>query len=497
MTALLSVSRNDTAKVSLYCADCRRMGLPVLPPDLNTSGLDFSIEEIPNPKSPQPDYAIRFGMAAVKNVGEGAVEVMLKARARGGPFAALDDFAQRVDLRLVGKRALECLIKVGALDPFGARGQLLAGLDALLNASAAHFRAEEAGQITMFGAAGSASGFGGVQLPKVTVETTRKEMLAWEKELIGLYVSDHPLQPVMASLQQIVTHYSQELGEDHDGKQVVMAGIVTNVRPHQTKKGDAMGFVSVEDLQGHQELVLFPKVWRDVKNWLALEQVVVIRGKVDAKGSGSAKVLVDSLSRDFKVAAPRPAPPAPPVSSSLPDEPPLWLDDEVPPPDDEMNLPPARGGGSESVTRPSASISPAPAPVTAPPTAQQPSGGNGGAAPKPNGGNGHALRENAAPPAAAPSGPSPRPAAPAAEAARRVVVTIASSGDRDRDRRRMRRIHGLLTSYPGADRFEFLVNEDQRGVHLRFPNETTGYCAALDNQLTELLGPGAVEVQPL
>jgi DNA polymerase-3 subunit alpha len=478
MTALLSVSKNDTAKVALYCADCRRMGIQVLPPDLNNSGLDFTIEEVGSPQSTVQSHAIRFGLAAVKNVGEGAVEIVLQARAKGGLFTSLDDFSQRVDLRLVGKRALECLIKVGALDQFGERGQLLAGLEAIVNASAAHFRAEEAGQITMFGMASSA-GFGGVQLPKVTVETTRKEMLAWEKELMGLYVSDHPLQPVMASLQQIVTHYSQELNEDHDGKPVVMAGIVTNLRPHQTKKGDAMGFVSVEDLQGHLELVLFPRAWKEVKGWLALEQVVVIRGKVDAKGSGSAKVLVDSLSRDFKMPAPKSAPARPAQF----DEPPVWLDDEVPLPEEDLASLPAPV--------------PQPEPATAP-AAPKAGGGNGhGGGVKPNGGNGQVVREAPASVAAPAARAERRNSNPGSEQPRRVVVTIQSSGDRERDRRRMRRIHGLLTSYPGADRFEFLVHEDQRGVHLRFPNETTGYCAALENQLTDLLGPGAVDVQPL
>ena len=495
MTALLSVSKNDTAKVAVYCADCRRMGIPVLPPDIRQSGLDFTIEDTAGPAA--AGQAIRFGLSAVKNVGEAAVETILRARA-AGPFTALDDFTQRTDLRQVGKRALECLIKVGALDSFGARGQMLVGLDAVLNASAEHFRAAEAGQLTMFGASTQGSGFGGVTLPKVKTETTRKEMLAWEKELIGLYVSDHPLQPVMAQLQAVVTHYSQSLTEDDDGQGVVMAGVVTNLRPHQTKKGDAMGFVSVDDLQGHLELVVFPKVWREVKNWLAMDQIVVIRGKVDAKGTGTPKVLVDSIRQDFETTAAS----ANGAARPAPVEPPAWLDDEQPPDDDlfppvlETPIRPApaspaetrgtgtaRGGGAEPeaasripAAAPSAPMADSTAPIVSP---------------KPNGGNGHGGAH------AAREAPLARPAAPVRAQPRRVIVTIHSSGDRDRDKRRMRRLHGLLLSYPGADKFEFMVREDQRNYQLRFPNDSTGYCPALEHQLLELLGPGAVEVQPL
>jgi DNA polymerase-3 subunit alpha len=543
MTALLSVSRNDTGKIALYAADARRMGLAVLPPDVNNSGLDFTIEEVQSQKSGairDKQYAIRFGMAAIKNVGEGAVQVILDARAaeRGGPFKSLDDFCQRVDMRQVGKRALECLIKVGAVDRFGQRGQMLEGLDQIVNASAAHFRAVELGQLTLFG---GASGFAGVALPKVKNEVSRREMLAWEKELIGLYVSDHPLQPVMDELQNIVTHYSLELNEELDGKPVVMAGVVVHLRGHQTRKGDPMGFVSVEDLQGHLELVVFPRAWKDVSKWLALEQIVIIRGKVDAKGSGTPKILVDSLSREFKVTKPRlPAQPAPGAQPaqltprSRPTDippPPVAADDEVPPPEDDVTT--VESPLTEAATR--QSQSPAPAKnengAVVPPTGSASALGNGIATPeasgfgggnghpnsaerpfrsaseisesagearpqsaaaptvnhKSNGGNGRALRDaslNYSPASA----PLPR----------RVIVTLQASGDKDRDIRRIRRLHGLLTSYPGEDHFEFRVMEyNQRNYQLAFPNETTGYCEALERQLTELLGPGRVEVRGL
>jgi DNA polymerase-3 subunit alpha len=190
MAALLSVSRHDTAKVALYAADARRQGLAVLPPDLNTSALDFAIADAaPGTQAPGQSQGpgpsrggIRFGLAAVKNVGEGAVETILAARGQGGAFKTLDDFCQRVDLRQVGKRALECLIKVGAFDSFGVpRNQLLDGLDSILNASAGHFRALEAGQLSLFAGLGDSAAYAAVQLPKPTSTVTRREMLAWER----------------------------------------------------------------------------------------------------------------------------------------------------------------------------------------------------------------------------------------------------------------------------------------------------------------------------
>ncbi len=502
MTAVLSASRHDTDKVALYVEDSRALGLQVLPPDVNQSGLDFTIEEIE--KQNEKKYAIRFGLAAIKNVGEGAVQVILDARdaKRGGPFKSLDDFCQRADLRQVGKRALECLIKVGALDTFGNRAELLEGLDSIINASASHFRAVEMGQMTLFGEAG---GFAGVHLPKIKAQITKRELLAWEKELIGLYVSDHPLGAVAQQLGQIISHHSQQLTEDDHGKGVVMAGVVTGMRTHTTKKGDAMGFVSVEDLQGTIDLVIFPKTWREVSGWLAVEQIVVINGKVDSKGAGTPKILVDSLRRDFKTAAapshtPAPARPAPVQSI-------IWTPDEIP------NLP----SPDDDAPLPAGYVPPPPDEDWMPPDEVLPASAPAALATKPNGnGNGHANTHtanaanggngrrngNGGATSATSNGPAVREAVaayppPPAEA-RRVVITLRSSGDKDRDVRKMKRIHGLLTSYPGADQFEFRVQEaGLPGVQLRFPNHTTGYCEALERQLTDLLGAGMVEVTTL
>jgi DNA polymerase-3 subunit alpha len=298
MTAVLSVNQNDTDKVALYVADCRRMGIDVEPPDVNASGWDFTIEDRPDGTS-----AIRFGLGAIKNVGHGPVDVILEARV-GGPFEDINDFAHRADLRQVGKRALECLIRVGALDQFGPRQALLQALDQIVSVSASHFRAADMGQMSLFGP--HTGLIEEISLPKSTrrnPEISRREQLNWERELIGLYVSDHPLNPVMDDLIQAITHFSGQLSEAGPNERVRVAGIVSRIRPHQTKTGKSMGFVTLEDLQGTVDLVVFPRTWDRFHELLEFDKIVVVEGRVDAQGA-EPKVLVDNITTDLTLTAP-------------------------------------------------------------------------------------------------------------------------------------------------------------------------------------------------
>jgi DNA polymerase-3 subunit alpha len=285
MTALLSAEKNDTAKVAFYVADCRSMGIDVLSPDVNSSGWDFTIEDRPE-KGP----AIRFGLGAIKNVGQAPVELIMEAR-KEGVFTSLNDFIQRVDLRTVGKRALECLIKVGALDSFGERTALLESLDQIISISASHFKAAQSGQMSFFGAFSEA--IDEIVLPLMPSVDTR-EKLEWERELLGLYVSDHPLSPYLPALRRKVTHFSAQLGEAHDKEKVSVAGMVTKFRQHQTKDGKPMGFATLEDIQGPIELVLFPRTWDKFSKFIIPDHVLIAEGKIDVSG-GDPKVLVDRL----------------------------------------------------------------------------------------------------------------------------------------------------------------------------------------------------------
>jgi DNA polymerase-3 subunit alpha len=449
MTALLSVFRGDTARVALYSADCRRMGIAILPPDLQRSGLDFEID-----LSEPGQTAIRFGLGAVKNVGEGAVAAILDARGKAGEFRGIEDFARRVDLRHVGKRALESLVRVGALDRLGARASLLEALDQILSVSAAHFRAAEIGQLNLF--SGSAAPLDTIQLP-TTADLPRRQQLAWERELLGVYASDHPLTPHLERLTQIVTHFSAELGEAGSGETVTVGGEVTHIRPYLTRSGKNMAFVTVEDLQGAVELVVFTRVWDRVGPWLQSEHIVVVTGKVDAE-RGDPKLLVQEIRtlESYPVAAPPPAAEALEASAT---------DTAVPFPapsayDGEGGFP---FGTQEVVAEVAGGVL---AEVRTEVTALV------------------VETETQILPATAPSG------------RRLVTIILRSTGDKVRDARRMRRVHGLLNSYPGSDPFVFDVYESSRRYSLEFPNSSTGFCAELKAQLEGLLGTGSVRVAP-
>ncbi len=301
MAALLSASASITEKVALYVADARTMGVPVLPPEINASGWDFEIEEFNN----KP--AIRFGLGAIKNLGKGAVELVLAERKKDGPFKDLNDLARRVDLRALGKRGLECLIKVGALDAFGNRVALLASQERVIAISSNHARAAEAGQLSLFGAATGVTET--ITLPNVT-NVDRREMLNWERELIGLYISDHPLTPYQQTFTQIVTHFSGQLGEAQHEEKVRVAGLITIVRPYVTKAGKPMGFATIEDIQGNIELVLFPRTWEKFREQLTNGQIIIVEGKVDTSNT-PPKVLVDNIRTEIKVLEPLASVPAP------------------------------------------------------------------------------------------------------------------------------------------------------------------------------------------
>lgn len=322
MAALMSVHRDDSSKVSLFAADCARMGIQVLPPDVNTSQLDFTIEE-----QPDGSRAIRFGLGAIKNVGVGPLQHILAVREEGGPFTDIDDFCRRVDLRIVQKRALDSMIRVGALDRFAPRPTLLAALDRMLSVSAEHHKAREVGQISLFGeATGVAYGATDSVLSYLTdvKPVTKREMLRWEKELVGLYVTDHPLQAVMAQLQHAITHTSAELvelGDQANGIPVTIAGLVADVRSLITKKGDAMAILTIEDITGMISAVMFPRVWNEYRDRVEADSVLIVRGKADTS-RGDVQIIAESVSQNFEVVTADHEPPAMTAWT------PSWLADE-------------------------------------------------------------------------------------------------------------------------------------------------------------------------
>ena len=327
MAALLLVERDKTEKVINFIQECRRMGIHVLPPDVNHSDLDFAIQDLPAdaeqeklPKDPSLAFefpitagsAIRFGMAAVKNVGVGPVQAILDARAEGSSFLNLEDLCDRVDLRQVNKRSLECLIKVGAFDRFSQqveqgkgelRRQLLDVIDQCIARSAATHSARESGQLSMFDMFSGANGdvqpeqFP-IRLPQhkaaEQAKTSDRERFQWEKELLGVYVGSHPVQQLNVDLSRFTTCHCAELNERHDGKNVTLAGMLASIRTTVTRKGDKMAFVQLEDMQGQCEALFFPQTYEEFKEYLEEERVVLVKGKAQTR-NGRTSVLVDTL----------------------------------------------------------------------------------------------------------------------------------------------------------------------------------------------------------
>jgi hypothetical protein len=283
MTSVLTAFRDNEEKVAAAVAECRRLGIEVRPPDIHRSSVEFTVE----------DDAIRFGLLAVKNVGEGAIESIIAARQEGGEFRSLADFCSRVDLRLANKRVLESLIKVGAMSRFGHAAQLLQALDDAIAAGGAAQRDRTTGQTALFDLGSSPEALDR-PLPQVP-EALSQERLRWEKELLGLYLSEHPLGAIADQIARYVTAYSADLKEESlDGQRVVMGGIVTGVRTVITRNKETMAVAMLEDLQGTLEVVVFPRMYATAGGTFAGGAILLVAGRVDHRGE-EASLLADAV----------------------------------------------------------------------------------------------------------------------------------------------------------------------------------------------------------
>ncbi|HTD63957.1 MAG TPA: DNA polymerase III subunit alpha, partial [Verrucomicrobiae bacterium] len=275
MTAVLSAEMGTPDRIAIAVAECRRMGLAVLPPDVNESELDFAF----TPKG------IRFGLGAVKNVGEGAVEGLIEARRSGGPFRSQDDFCERLDLQRANKRVIESLIKAGACDEFGPRLWQLDRLDQVLETAQRLQRDRESGQVGLFAELGMSGQLDVkfVPTPNSKFVDAPKEKLAWEKELLGIYLSAHPLNalaPRMKDVDNLVALAElSEAGEDL----VTIACVVTSARKHITKNKQLMMFAQVEDLTGSVEITVFPRVYEATAPLWGADEILLVLARVEQR----------------------------------------------------------------------------------------------------------------------------------------------------------------------------------------------------------------------
>jgi DNA polymerase-3 subunit alpha len=298
MAALLTSEMADTDKIVKYIEECRSMGITVLPPDVNESDSSFKVV----------GDKIRFGLVAVKNVGDLAIHSILESRKAKGKFKSLFDFCGRVDLRLVNKRVLESLIKCGAFDSLGARrAQLMAVVDAAMEAASSAQRDRAQGQVSLlevFEAAG-APAMAAPALPDVP-EWSRTQLLAAERETLGFYITGHPLAEYEAVTRRLNATRIETLTGLKDKETVRVCGIVSAVKEISTKNGDRMAFVTLEDQSGSVESVAFPDLYRAKMLHLVKDTAVLVTGQVDI-AEDAAKLLLSDVEplEKYRGTAPR------------------------------------------------------------------------------------------------------------------------------------------------------------------------------------------------
>ena len=295
MAAMMTCYNGDRDKVSRYISDTRRAGVVIAAPDVNLSEAYFSVK----------GDKILFGLDGIQNVGEGAVRSIIEARKQGGPFKSLSDFVERADNRGLNSRACESLIRCGALDSLGAnRSQLLAALPEALGDAQSIRNERASGQLNLFG---------GEETPETIVypdlpDMDPKEKIEWERKLLGFYVSGHPLDSYKEQLKACTPlyHLTAE-GNQYDGRMVTIGGTISRIKGTMTKKGQPMGYVTIEDYDGEVETVVFPSVWETVRPILAEDAAVAIRGRVQAN-ERDVRVLAEEIIPLDKLRASAPSP---------------------------------------------------------------------------------------------------------------------------------------------------------------------------------------------
>jgi DNA polymerase-3 subunit alpha len=299
MAALLTAEGSDVERIAELIEECKKMGIEVLAPDINESFSNFSV--VPNKKQ------IRFGLSAIKNVGYNIVELIIDERKAKGAYKDIHDFISRVDAKVINKKSMESLAKAGCFDALLERNQLLTNLEKLLDWSRKNQKIKESGQKGLFDNCSSVSFNGSIALDKA-IPVDEYDKLMWEKELLGLYVSGHPLEKYREMLEQQTTpikKINMDLNMVRDysnpyaryvisGDSVTVGGIVSNVKKIITKKGQPMMFVKLQDLTDRIEVVVFPSTLENCELMLAENKIVSINGKADYRDN-SPKIIANTV----------------------------------------------------------------------------------------------------------------------------------------------------------------------------------------------------------
>ena len=291
MAALMTSDQDDTERLAIEITETRRMGLKVLSPDVNLSFEEFGV--VPDSND------IRFGLVAVKGLGAGAVEEIVRVRETDGKFASIEDFAKRVSTRQVNRKGWEALIKAGAFDQFGDRSDLLFNLDNILAFAAKLQKDAASGQTDLFGGEAAQTMAPVMKMDPAPTKFTEREQLQWERDLLGLYLSAHPLDRYDVYFRE-QTVATVNIKKEMDGKQVIVGGVITTNRVINTKNGSKMAFVGLEDKSGEMEIIVFPNLFEEIGEQIVQDAVVKVKGKISAKDrdgkiTEDVKLIADEL----------------------------------------------------------------------------------------------------------------------------------------------------------------------------------------------------------
>ena len=303
LSAVLTSEQGDTDKVAETIAECKRIGIPVLPPDVNESFSQFTVVKesgkskvesgekiLPSTLNSPPSYRIRFGLVTIKNFGQGVSTAIIDERKKNGKYKSLADFLDRVKDRNLNKKSLESLIKAGAMDCFGEdRGVMMANIDLMLE-----YNREGAGkhadQDSLFGGMTDASSVPGLRLNEAP-KADMRDKLAWEKELLGLYISGHPLERFRDVIIKKDMDIKKALATKKDGESVILGVIVTAVRPVQTKNNDTMAFITVADFSGSVDAVVFPRVYTEFRELIQPDKCLAIKATINTRNDEKGLVI--------------------------------------------------------------------------------------------------------------------------------------------------------------------------------------------------------------
>jgi DNA polymerase III subunit alpha len=479
MTALMTTERHNTEKLGFLITDARRVGLRVAAPSINRSAVECTIE-----RETDGEPSIRLGLGAIKNVGDDAMQMVVDLRDEKGPFASLDDLVDRIDLRKLNRKTLECLIQGGALDEFGERAGLMASIDMLLGMSSQIHSARDVGQFMLFD--NMVEMRRTIALPEFAPPIPDRQLLEWEKELLGTYLSKHPLADQERDLlaQGLITTLIGAHATETPGQNLKIVGMIQRVRRITTKKNDMMAFVTLEGSGGTLDAVVFPRTFEKYKDALIPNRVLVVGGKLDSRPDREEHSLIADWFKEpheFLLGSP--------AASYAADELPLQTytgEPELaygePPPAPRPQLHVGNGNGSEQAHNRDVPVQDTHASVPA--MAVQPQAGQTAplvdttrAVDQPHGNDRDEMSESPTPVL------PPEPPFPPAT----LYITLRRSGNTNRDFDTLSRLYELLCAEPGPDRF-VVVLEGERKTELTFPNDSTLWRPGLREQITSLVG---------